>query len=112
MRKHFVLACLLATSACATVPVGNTTSTEPVSTNILDAITRADMAYQRARPAIDLLVLALPADRQTQVRTYLAAVDYWIGQARLAVTAAEALAALRQASSALGAATVAAVPPH
>ena len=108
MNKLLCLALAASLSACAAMPgVGNNTADNttiapaPVTTRILDAIERADAAYQRAKPEIDALIALLPPDRQAQAKATLATVDYWLAQARLATTAAQAVDALRQAAAAM-----------
>ena len=98
--KRLLTAALCAASmslaSCATMP----TPTTETATQIGTAIDRAQVAYDRIAAAAGRILPFLSPERQARIRLAMALTERGLLAARYAATAAEQLAALKQAEAA------------
>ncbi len=114
--KKMLTAALCAASmmlaSCATMP---TPSTEQVA-EIGAAIDRAQAAYDRIAAAAEVVLPFVSNDRAARIRLGMALAERGLLAARLAATAAEQLAALKEAEAATATIEVSSAsqstPPH
>ena len=98
--KKLLTAALCAASmslaSCATMPTPSTEQAEQIGT----AIDRAQAAYDRIAASAELILPFLSPERQARIRLAMALTERGLLAARYAATAAEQLAALKQAEAA------------
>lgn len=101
MRVLLPLALALVLPACATTPAtGDTRPATSVSQRLTTAVERASAAWTAIRATAMLWLPYLSPERQAQVTAWIARGDQAIATARVAVTVAEATAALAQTNAA------------
>ena len=86
----------MALASCATMPTVSTEQAAQIGT----AIDRAQVAYDRIAASANLVLPFLSPERQARVRLAMALTERGLLAARSAATAAEKLAALKQAEAA------------
>lgn len=89
-------AALMALASCATLPTPSTEQAAQIGT----AIDRAQAAYDRITVSANLVLPFLSPERQARIRLAMALTERGLLAARFAATAAEQLAALKQAEAA------------
>lgn len=86
----------LACAGCATMPTPSTETAAQIST----AVDRAQAAYDRIAASTEIVMPFLSPERQARIRLAMALTERGLLAARYAATAAEQLAALKQAEAA------------
>jgi hypothetical protein len=99
MKRLALIAALLMTCSCATI------SAPPLA-----SVDRAQTAYDRIAASAEIVLPFLSPERQARVRLAMALTERGLWVARNAATAAEQLAALKQAEAAAAATETAAAP--
>jgi hypothetical protein len=98
--KKLLTAALCAASislaSCATMPTPSTEQAAQIDT----AIDRAQAAYDRIAASAEVILPFLSPERQARIRLAMALTERGLLAARYAATAAEQLAALKQAEAA------------
>ena len=98
--KKLLTAALCAASmslaSCATMPTPSTEQAAQIGT----AIDRAQSAYDRIAASAEVILPFLSPERQARIRLAMALTERGLIAARTAATAAEKLAALKQAEAA------------
>jgi hypothetical protein len=98
--KKLLTAALCAASmslaSCATMPTPSTEQAAQIGT----AIDRAQAAYDRIAASAEVILPFLSPERQARIRLAMALTERGLLAARYAATAAEQLAALKQAEAA------------
>ncbi len=107
--KKLLTAALCAASmslaSCATMPTPSTEQAAQIGT----AIDRAQAAYDRISASANLVLPFLSTERQARIRLAMALTERGLIAARYAATAAEQMAALKQAEAATATIETAAV---
>lgn len=86
----------MALASCATMPTPSIETAAQIGT----AVSRAQVAYDRISVSANLVMPFLSPERQARIRLAMALTERGLLAARYAATAAEQLAALKQAEAA------------